>query len=143
MAVTSVMRAQQILLGRLNEAVEPYGLTFARYEALMLLHFSRAGSLPLGKMGARLQVHPASVTNLVDGLERAGYVQRIPHPTDGRMTLAAITPDGRSVARDATEALHEIRFGTEPLSDEALAAMTEILREARAGAGDFDADAPR
>ena len=143
MAVTSVMRAQQILLGRLNEAVEPYGLTFARYEALMLLHFSRAGSLPLGKMGARLQVHPASVTNLVDGLERAGYVQRTPHPTDGRMTLAAITPDGRSVARDATEALHEIRFGTEPLSDEALAAMTEILREARAGAGDFDADAPR
>ena len=143
MAVTSVMRAQQILLGRLNEAVEPYGLTFARYEALMLLHFSRAGSLPLGKMGARLQVHPASVTNLVDGLERAGYVQRTPHPTDGRMTLAAITPEGRSVARDATEALHEIRFGTEPLSDEALAAMTEILREARAGAGDFDADAPR
>ena len=60
-----------------------------------------------------------------------------------RMTLAAITPEGRSVARDATEALHEIRFGTEPLSDEALAAMTEILREARAGAGDFDADAPR
>ena len=143
MAVTSVMRAQQILLGRLNEAVEPYGLTFARYEALMLLHFSRAGSLPLGKMGARLQVHPASVTNLVDGLERAGFVQRTPHPTDGRMTLAAITPEGRSVARDATEALHEIRFGTEPLSDEALAAMTEILREARAGAGDFDADAPR
>jgi DNA-binding MarR family transcriptional regulator len=143
MAVTSVMRAQQILLGRLNEAVEPYGLTFARYEALMLLHFSHAGSLPLGKMGARLQVHPASVTNLVDGLERAGFVQRTPHPTDGRMTLAAITPDGRSVARDATEALHEIRFGTEPLSDEALAAMTEILREARAGAGDFDADAPR
>jgi DNA-binding MarR family transcriptional regulator len=137
MAVTSVMRAQQILLGRLNEAVEPFGLTFARYEALMLLHFSRAGSLPLGKMGARLQVHPASVTNLVDGLERAGYVARAPHPTDGRTTLATVTPAGRAAAADATEALHEIRFGTEPLSDEALTAMTEILREARAGAGDF------
>ncbi|HEY1712477.1 MAG TPA: MarR family transcriptional regulator [Solirubrobacteraceae bacterium] len=139
MAVTSVMRAQQILLGRLNEAVEPFGLTFARYEALMLLHFTRAGSLPLGKMGTRLQVHPASVTNLVDGLERAGYVQRASHPTDGRTTLATITPAGRAVARDATEALHQIRFGTEPLSDEALTAMTEILREARAGAGDFGA----
>jgi DNA-binding MarR family transcriptional regulator len=138
MAVTSVMRAHQILLGRLNEAVEPFGLTFARYEALMLLHFTRAGSLPLGKMGTRLQVHPASVTNLVDGLERAGYVQRAPHPTDGRTTLATITPAGRTAACDATEALHQIRFGTEPLSDEALTAMTEILREARAGAGDFD-----
>jgi hypothetical protein len=43
------------------------------------------------------------------------------------------------VARDATDALHQIRFGTEPLDDQALRAMTEILREARAGAGDFDA----
>jgi DNA-binding MarR family transcriptional regulator len=142
MAVTSVMRAHQILLGRLNEAVEPFGLTFARYEALMLLHFSRAGSLPLGKMGARLQVHPASVTNLVDGLERAGYVQRTPHPSDRRTTLATITSAGRAAAQDATAALHDIRFGTEPLDDEALTAVTEILREARAGAGDFGAGAP-
>jgi hypothetical protein len=54
MAVTSVMRVQQIWLARLNEELEPFALTFARYEALMLLYFSRAGSLPLGKVGARL-----------------------------------------------------------------------------------------
>jgi DNA-binding MarR family transcriptional regulator len=140
MAVTSVMRAQQILLARLNEALERFGLTFARYEALMLLYFSRSGSLPLGKMGARLQVHPASVTNLVNGLERDGYVQRTPHPSDGRTTLATITPAGRAVAESATGALHDMRFGTEPLGDEALAEVTEILRAARAG--DFDAVAP-
>ena len=144
MAVTSVMRAQQILLGRLNEALEEFGLTFARYEALMLLYFSRAGSLPLGKMGARLQVHPASVTNLVDGLERGGLVERTPHPSDRRTTLAAITPEGRAVAESATAALHDRRFGTAPLGDEALAEMTEILRGARAGAGDFSgASGPR
>ena len=124
MAVTSVMRAQQILLHRLNDTLEEFGLTFARYEALMLLHFSRAGSLPLGKMGARLQVHPASVTNLVDGLERAGYVQRAPHPSDRRTTLATITPRGREVAEGATEALHRIRFGTSPLQDNQLEALT-------------------
>ncbi len=137
MAVTSVMRTQQILLGRLNDALEEFDLTFARYEALMLLHFSRAGSLPLGKMGARLQVHPASVTNLVDGLERAGYVKRTPHPRDRRTTLATITPRGREVASAATDVLHGIRFGTSPLDDEQLAALTEVLRNARAGAGDF------
>ncbi|MGZ4175866.1 MAG: MarR family transcriptional regulator [Solirubrobacteraceae bacterium] len=137
MAVTSVMRAQQILLSRLNDALGEFGLTFARYEALMLLYFSRAGSLPLGKMGARLQVHPASVTNLVDGLERAGFVARTPHPSDRRKTLAIITPAGRAVAESATAALHEMRFGTEPLTDEALTEVTEILRGARAGAGDF------
>ena len=139
MAVTSVMRAQQILLARLNEALEEFGLTFARYEALMLLYFSRAGSLPLGKMGTRLQVHPASVTNLVNGLERAGYVQRTPHPSDRRTTLATITPAGRTLAESATAALHDMRFGTDPLDEAALTEVTEILRAARAGAGDFQA----
>src|SRR5437763_4001442 len=112
MAVTSVMRVQQIWLGRLNETLSPFELTFARYEALMLLYLSRAGALPLGKIGARLQVHPTSVTNLIDGLEKAGYVERTPHPSDRRTTLAAITEPGRRVAATATEELNAIRFGT-------------------------------
>jgi DNA-binding MarR family transcriptional regulator len=136
-AVTSVMRVQQILLSRLNLALEEFGLTFARYEALMLLYFSRAGSLPLGKMGDRLQVHAASITNLVNGLERDGLVVRTPHPSDRRTTLATITPRGRDVADAATRTLHAVRFGTAPLDDEQLSAVTEILRAERRGAGDF------
>jgi DNA-binding MarR family transcriptional regulator len=137
MATTSVMRVQQILLARLNEALEPFGLTFARYEALMLLFFSRRGSLPLGKIGARLQVHPTSVTNLIDGLERQGYAARTPHPSDRRTTLASITPRGREVAAGATEALHAIRFGTPPLRKSELETVTEVFRELRHDAGDF------
>ncbi|HET9103529.1 MAG TPA: MarR family transcriptional regulator [Solirubrobacteraceae bacterium] len=136
-AVTSIMRAQQILLARLNAALEPYGLTFARYEALMLLRFSRRGALPLGKMGARLQVHPASVTNLVDGLERAGYVAREPHPTDGRTTLAAITASGREVAEHATDTLHGIAFGIGALDAAGQRELTALLRQVRAAEGDF------
>ena len=56
----------------------PYGLTFARFEALALLSFSRRGALPLGKIGDRLQVHPTSVTNTVNRLERDGLVRRAP-----------------------------------------------------------------
>jgi DNA-binding MarR family transcriptional regulator len=134
MAVTSIMRVQQILLARLNETLEPFGLTFARYEALMLLHYSRRGALPLGKIGGRLQVHPTSVTNLIDGLERAGYVVRSPHPTDRRATLAGITKRGRQTAATATEALHGVRFGTEPLRKAELQALTDLLREFRIAA---------
>jgi DNA-binding MarR family transcriptional regulator len=137
MAVTSIMRVQQLLLARLNEALAPHALTFPRYEALMLLHFSRNGSLPLGKMGARLQVHPTSVTSLVDGLERLGYARREPHPSDRRTTLAGITDEGRRVAGEATEALNAIRFGTAPLRRADLDAITELLRAVRAEAGDF------
>jgi DNA-binding MarR family transcriptional regulator len=137
MAVTSIMRVQQIWLARLNETLEPFGLTFARYEALMLLYLSRAGSLPLGKIGARLQVHPTSVTNLIDGLEKAGYAKRTPHPSDRRTTLATITASGRALAGEATEALHAIRFGTPPLRKAELEAVTEVLRQVRVAAGDF------
>ncbi len=141
MAVTSVMRVQQILLSRLNETLAPFDLTFARYEALMLLYFSRAGSLPLGKMGARLQVHPTSVTNLVDGLERVGYAHRERHPSDRRTTLATITDEGRLAARRATDAMHEISFGMPPLDASELDAITAVLGGVRAAAGDFITDA--
>jgi DNA-binding MarR family transcriptional regulator len=140
MAVTSIMRVQQILLARLNETLEPFGLTFARYEALMLILYSRQGALPLGKIGGRLQVHPTSVTNLIDGLERAAYVTRTPHPRDRRTTLAAITEQGREVAVAATEALHQTRFGTQPLRKAELDTVTELLRRFRLAAGDFQLD---
>src|SRR3954449_10620515 len=104
-AVTSLMRVQQLVLGELDELLRPHGLTFARYEALVLLTFARRGSLPLGKMGDRLQVHPTSVTSIVDRLEAAGHVSRPPHPTDGRTVLAEITESGRSVVAAATRDL--------------------------------------
>ena len=93
-AVTSIMRAQQILLGELDALLRPYGLTFARYEALVLLTFSRRGALPLGLIGERLMVHPTSVTNIIDRLERQQMVIRRPNPADGRGRLAEIT-EGR------------------------------------------------
>jgi DNA-binding MarR family transcriptional regulator len=136
-AVTSVMRVQQILIARLNELLRPWSLTFPRYEALMLLFLSRRGALPLGKMGERLQVHRTSVTSLVDGLERLGYVERSPHERDRRTTLATITARGRDVAAEATERLNAERFATAPLKRDELEALFAILRRLRAEAGDF------
>ncbi len=91
-AVTSIMRAQQILLAELDALLRPFDLTFARYEALVLLSFSRTGALPLRLIGERLMVHPTSVTNTIDRLERAELVVRRPNPEDRRGTLAEITP---------------------------------------------------
>jgi DNA-binding MarR family transcriptional regulator len=137
-AVTSVMRAHQILLARLNELLAPWGLTFARYEALMLLRFSSRGALPLGKMGDRLQVHRASVTNVVDRLAAQGLVDRAQHEQDRRAVLAVITEEGRRVADEATLRLNEELFGTRPLSAEACEGLVAMLSPLRAGAGDFE-----
>jgi len=136
-AVTSIMRAQQIVMARLNDALVEWDLTFPRYEALMLLHFSSSGSLPMGKMGERLQVHRTSITNVVDGLERLGYAERTPHEHDRRTTLASITPRGREVAEAATLALNAMRFGMEGLGDAEMEELFALLRGLRAAAGDF------
>jgi DNA-binding MarR family transcriptional regulator len=136
-AVTSITRAHQVLLKRIDTALRPFGLTFARYEVLVLLRFSRAEALPLGKVGERLQVHPASVTNAIDRLEAAGLVRRVAHPTDGRAVLAELTGEGRDVVDRATTALGEIRFGADGLSDASADRVVAELEALRRAAGDF------
>jgi DNA-binding MarR family transcriptional regulator len=133
------MRVHQLVLAVVDEALRPFDLTFARYEALVLLAFSRQGALPLGKMGSRLMLHPTSVTNIIDRLERQGLVERAAHPTDRRTTLAAITEDGRRIVSKATEAVSATGFGVAALDDDELDQVTALLRKVRVDAGDFPA----
>jgi DNA-binding MarR family transcriptional regulator len=137
-AVTSIMRAQQILLGEIDAILRPFGLSFARYEALVLLTFSRRGSLPMSKMGERLMVHPTSVTNAVDRLEHDRLVRRVAHPTDRRTTLVEITAAGRSLEARATAALMRAEFGLRGLDTEQAERLTELLTLLRRAAGDWE-----
>jgi len=136
-AVTSIMRAHQILIAELDAMLRPYGITFSRYEALVLLTHARSGALPLSKIGERLQVHATSVTNVIDRLEAAGLVHREPNPRDGRGTLAVITQAGREVAAKATAELNAARFGMRALTSAELADVFTVLRRLRQDAGDF------
>ncbi len=136
-AVTSIMRVHQLVLIELDERLRPLGLTFARYEVLVLLSFSRRGSLPLGKIGQRLQVHATSVTPLVKRLEAAELITRSRHPEDGRAVLAAITPKGRAVLQQATEVIVAARFALGAMSEQDCNSLTELLVQPREAAGDF------
>jgi DNA-binding MarR family transcriptional regulator len=141
-AVTSIVRAQQIFLARIDAVLRPLDLTFARYEVLMLLLFSRHGSLPLNKIGARLQVHPTSVTNAVDRLENQDLIKRVPHSRDRRTTLAEISPAGRDLALRATAALNEEVFSQPFMSPEDLSSLTSVLQRFRQSVGDFSKPGP-
>lgn len=136
-AITSIMRSQQLLLARYDELLRPFGLTFPRYEALMLLSFTREGQLPIGKMGERLQVHRSSVTNVVEKLVAGDLAERVPHPTDGRATLVRITDAGRDVAARATEVLNGELFGLAALPADEQEQLVGILRTLRRDVGDF------
>lgn len=137
-AITSIMRAQQILLGQVDAVVKPYGLTFARYEALVLLTFSKAGELTMSKIGERLMVHPTSVTNTVDRLVAAGLVAKRPNPNDGRGTLASITDKGRAIVESATRDLMAMDFGLGVYDEEECGEIFALLRPLRIAAGDFE-----
>jgi DNA-binding MarR family transcriptional regulator len=136
-AATSVMRVQQLLLAEFDRICKPYGVTFARYEALVLLSFSRTGALPMAKIGERLMVHPTSVTNTIQRLEAAGFVVREPNPRDGRGTLARITELGADIVDKVTKELMDAEFGLGTLDADGRARLFDLLREVRVAAGDF------
>lgn len=136
-AVTSLMRVQQLVLAQLDELLRPHGLSFARYEALVLLSFTRSGSLPLGKMGERLQVHPTSITSIIDRLESAGLVVRRRHPEDGRAVLAEITDAGRALVEAATADLVAAKFALPDVEQGELYQLSALLKPVRHRAGDF------
>lgn len=136
-AATSIMRAQQLVIKEVDDALRPFGLTFARYESLALLYFSRSQTLPLGKMGDRLMVHPASVTNAINRLEQDGLVRRVNHDTDRRKVLAELTDEGRALVEAATKAVTAVRFGLSGLSQKEADQVTELIRGLRRRSGDF------
>lgn len=136
-AVTSIMRAQQVLLARLNELLRPHGLTFPRFEALVLLSYTKNGELPIGKLGERLQVHRTSASSIVAALQDDGFVRRTPSERDRRATLAIITDRGRAVARAATADLNDAEFGLGALGPAEQESLTSTLRTLRLDAGDF------
>lgn len=133
--VTTIVRVHQILVARVETALAPLGLTFARFEILRLLGFTRTGRLPMGKISDRLQVHPASVTSAVKRLEREGLIEREADNEDNRVVLAGILQKGRDVLVPATEAVNEI-FETMPFESDELDVVIRLLNRIRTIAGD-------
>ncbi len=137
-AITSVVRGGQLLSSLVDTALRPLDLTFARYEALVLLYFSRHGNLPLGKMSERLQVHPTSITSIVDRLEKQGLVRRTRTEGDRRMVLAEILPAGRAVVEKATELVVNNAFSKVTWSKSELQTLFKVMAHLRRNFGDFE-----
>jgi DNA-binding MarR family transcriptional regulator len=85
-------------------------------------------------------VHPTSVTNAIDRLEAQGLVRRVPDSNDRRRTLAALTPKGKRMTKQATRTLSTMGFGLEGLEGPELDGLYSLLRRVRESTGDFPAD---
>lgn len=136
-AVLLLLRAHQLLLERIDAALRPIDLTFARYEILMVLSFSRRPGMSIRRLSDLLQVHSTSVTSAVDGLEAQGLARRTRNPQDRRSVLVVRTPDGVKRAERATTALNEQVFSRMDLSEREVRQLWAVLRSFRQNAGDF------
>jgi DNA-binding MarR family transcriptional regulator len=82
------------LLRRLRVEDEALGISAPRLSALSVLVF--AGPKRIGELAQIEQVEPPTMTRLVDGLQRDGYVTRSPDPNDARAVTVQATARGRA-----------------------------------------------
>lgn len=134
--VTSLVRVHQLLMERVEAALRPHELSFARYEVLRLVSFTRSGRMPMTRLGSLLQVHPTSVTSAMDRLARQGFAERLRRDDDRRVVLAAITDSGRDVVEAATRTLNSEVFAAPGIDPTDVVRLTELLAALRAAGGD-------
>ncbi|MFF5506393.1 MarR family winged helix-turn-helix transcriptional regulator [Streptomyces roseolus] len=102
--------------------LEPVGITPAQSRLLRTVaHFGDAPPR-MADLAARLEVVPRAVTTLVDGLEAAGRVRRVPDPSNRRVIRIELTDQGRATLR-------ELRSARRAAAEDILAPLTVAQRE--------------
>ncbi|MDP9351037.1 MAG: MarR family transcriptional regulator [Chloroflexota bacterium] len=95
-AVVNLIRTADLLMERVAPLARKYGISASASNVLGILE-GAGEPLPPQVISQRLFSHPATVTGLLDSLERRDLVRRTPHPTDRRKLLIELTDEGRAV----------------------------------------------
>jgi DNA-binding MarR family transcriptional regulator len=103
---SELLCALRAVEGRLEAALEPLGLSLAKYGLLSKL-VAAGDPLPLSTLAERSACVRSNITQLVDRLEAEKLVRRTNDPRDRRSTLAELTGEGRARQAAATQALVE------------------------------------
>ena len=86
-----------------------------------------------GELAERLHVQPATITKMIQRMEKAGFVERRPDPQDQRVSRVYLTEEGRAIhshVRQALLTLEEETFAGFTLQDRAL--LDRFLLQIRA-----------
>lgn len=127
-----------LLVKRIASLLQPFDLSPASGLALSIVADAES-PLPPHEIAARLIISRATVTGLLDSLERRGYVQRRPHHSDRRMLLVEVTDTGRRVANAFRPIVHHQQsLWLEVLSDEEQQRLIDSLQQVQATLLDSD-----
>jgi DNA-binding MarR family transcriptional regulator len=112
---------------RLRAIDAEVGLSPARFSVLVTLRYD--GSQPVGELARIEGVAQPTMSQVVDGLEAAGWVERRRDPADARRCVVAITSAGRAKVRRArARKIAWVRDALGGLDDPALAAVQAVAR---------------
>lgn len=94
-------------LETLEQICQPFGLTHQQYVALwrLCLADEPENGMPIGAVADGLLNRASDITRLVDRLEHARFVERLPNPTDRRSVLVRVTTKGQRVFEAVTPEL--------------------------------------
>jgi DNA-binding MarR family transcriptional regulator len=105
-AAMNIVRTADLLVKRIAGLIQPFGLSPSSGLALGILADAGA-ALPPNQIAERLIISRATVTGLLDSLEKREYVRRLPHLSDRRMLLVELTDSGRRVAHEFRQLVHQ------------------------------------
>ncbi|MCC9312182.1 MarR family transcriptional regulator [Kitasatospora sp. RB6PN24] len=131
-------RAMKRIRHRTVHRLEPYGLTPGQGRALRVLERADRCEAPgrairLSELADRLNIAPRSATTVVDALEQAGLVERVPDPADRRAVGLVLTVAGRAAVERLAQVRQEVAQEYFSAADPAeVAVMLTVLRRAEA-----------
>ena len=135
----ALLRVHAALVPQLDRELQAkHHLPLAWYDVLLELNYGPGQRLRMSELGERVTLSRTRVSRLVDEMTAAGLVVREANPDDRRSAYAVLTPQGRTVFRQAAPtylAGIDERFGT-TLTLAELTTMKHALEKViRRGAG--------
>jgi MarR family 2-MHQ and catechol resistance regulon transcriptional repressor len=125
-AAMNTIRTADMLFDQIGRLLRPLDVSAAGGLVLGILRDH--GPMSPSELGERLIVTRATVTGLLDSLERRGFVRRSANPSDRRSLLAEITPAGLTVLQDLRTIVHRSeKAWLGALSDSELRTYIELL----------------
>jgi MarR family 2-MHQ and catechol resistance regulon transcriptional repressor len=128
-----LLEAQSRLERRLGADLEARcNLPHAWFEVLVRLGRSPDDQLSMGSLAQQISLTTGGVTRLVDRMQAAGYVERVPCPTDRRVSYAALTAAGRGKLDEAARVhVGNLRTVFAGFSDDERATLDALLDRLR------------
>jgi DNA-binding MarR family transcriptional regulator len=125
-AVMNTIRTADLLFDRIGQLLRPLGVSSAG--GLVLGQLRDHGPMSPSELGNRLIVTRATVTGVVDSLERRGFVQRTPNPNDRRGIIVELTPSGVDACAQTRTLIHRYeRDWMGVLTEDELATYIDLM----------------